>query len=556
MKKVFVAILFSLIFYPALFAQWTSNVLINTTVQDSAGTEQATPMITAGLNGQTFISWFDSYAGQYQLKMQLLDSNGVALWAPNGIVVSNHPQNSALYRYDLSSDKEGNAIVAFQDERTGDMQVVAYKIGQTGNFIWGPDGIVLTDSLAQSGLAPAIGITNSNDVIIAWNAQGSSSKWVSFRRLSASGTSMWPALHRISSAVKKYSRPSMVASGPEDIILQYVEESGNFPGVTSTQYAQRFDIQGNPVWTAAIPVSSKTISFFFFPKILSDQADGFFLPFTTSNPMSLMMNDVYVQHIDANGNAWSLTGTEAADTLTHKTCAGGVYHNGNFYALLQVLDGNQSQSGIYIQKFDAGGNVLFGNNGKIVLPISTDYYLPYSLNAVSDGLIIVYKQGGFANQTLYAIKTDFNGNLAWTAPVLMCSNTANKDDLSTLNISSFQIVSVWMDERNDQGIYAQNMDLYGNPGITTFIPENNNSTGITVYPNPGSCNTIQAELSSAGTAVLTLHDALGNQVKTNTVSMQKGPNTIRFYTENIPAGLYFLQLTKDNDHVTSKLIIQ
>lgn len=538
------------------FGQWTTNVMVNTLVDDNVGTEQATPMIAPGLNGKTFISWFDMFNGMYQLKMQLLDSNGVEVWAPGGIVISNHPQNSALFRYDLASDKEGNAIVAFQDERTGDMQVVAYKIDQNGAFVWGANGIVLTDSLATTGMAPAIGITNSNDVIIAWNAQGTSSKWVSFRRLSGSGTSVWPALHRITSANKKYSRPSMIASGSEDIIMQYVEESGNFPGVTSTLFAQRYDLQGNTVWAAPVQISTKTISFFFFPKIQSDGSDGFYLPFTTSNPMSAMMNDVYVQHVDANGVLWSPVGTEAADSLTQKTSAGGVYANGNFYALIQMMDGNQSQSGVYLQKFDNQGNPLLGNNGISVMPVSSDYYLPYSVNAVSDGLIMVYKQGGFANESLYAVKTDFNGLPTWLSPVPMCTNTANKDDLYSLNISNFQIVSVWMDERNDQGIYAQNMDLYGNPGIPTAAGIMHQSDVVKLYPNPGACNFLEISAAQSGNISLQLLDPAGRKLMQKETFINSGQNTISLETESLNPGVYFLHAQLNKTFITRKLILQ
>lgn len=556
MKKITLFLLTLAGFSMFSYGQWTTNVMINTLVDDNVGTEQATPMIAPGLNGKTFISWFDMFNGMYQLKMQLLDSNGVEVWATGGIVISNHPQNSALYRYDLASDKEGNAIVAFQDERTGSMQVVAYKIDPNGSFVWGANGIVLTDSLAATGMAPAIGITNSNDVIIAWNAQGTSSKWVSFRRLSGSGSSVWPALHRITSSNKKYSRPSMVASGPEDIILQYIEESGNFPGVTSTIYAQRYDLQGNTVWTAPVQVSTKTISFFFFPKILSDLSDGFYLPFTTSNPMSAMMNDVYVQHVDANGTLWSAVGTEAADSLTQKTSAGGVYANGNFYALIQMMDGNQSQSGVYVQKFDASGNPMLGNNGISVMPVSSDYYLPYSINGVSDGLIMVYKQGGFGNQTLYAVKTDFNGLTSWPAPVQMCSNPANKDDLYSLNISDFQIVSVWMDERNDQGIYAQNMDLYGNPGIPTSAGTLHPSEDIKLYPNPGSCNFLEWTSAQSGKISLQLVDPTGRKVMQKDFDVNSGKNTISLNTSSLNPGVYFLHVNHNNSLLIKKMIVQ
>src|SRR4051794_8435676 len=98
MKKILLSITISCLGMSISHAQWTADSTQNTNVRDTLGA--TTPLVSSAPNGSTYISWFEFTAGNYELHMQLLDSNGYKTWSPEGIVVSNLPQNSALYRYD------------------------------------------------------------------------------------------------------------------------------------------------------------------------------------------------------------------------------------------------------------------------------------------------------------------------------------------------------------------------------------------------------------------------------------------------------------------------
>jgi hypothetical protein len=301
MKKQ--TVLLVLAFLPLIsFSQWTSNVAVNTPVFDSSGVAETTPLIATTADGSTYVSWFEPSAGtNYQLRMQRIDVNGVLQWGSSGITVSSFPQNTALFRYDLAVDQEDNAIVAFQDERSGQLDIVAYKLNPSGVMLWGNSGIALTDTGSTQGLAPAIGITSANNVIIAWNANATN-KWIAIQKISASGTIVWPAVKRIIGTTLNYSRPTMVASGADDFSILYVEESGTgFPPV-SKMYAQRFDATGTSLWSQPLLISSKTIPFFYFPKAVSDRNDGFYISFNTSLNSNPSLGDVYVQRVRGNGS--------------------------------------------------------------------------------------------------------------------------------------------------------------------------------------------------------------------------------------------------------------
>jgi hypothetical protein len=538
-------------FYKTTYAQWTDDSLQNTIVSDIAGTEQVTPLLASRTDGSTYISWFDATSGSYQLRMQLLDVNGNKLWGNDGVLVSDYPQSSALFRYDLKTDLEGNAVVAFQDTRLGTLNIVAYKLDSTGNFVWSADGISLTDSLAQEGLSPSIGVTGNNNVIIGWNSDSPSNKWISYQKISADGSLPWDSLQRIkfTNNSKKYSRPSFLPAGTDDFLMLYVQEVGNFPGVTSTIFTQLFDADGNGVWTSPVQFSSKTIPFFFFPAPVSDGNDGFYLAFNTSNPLNATLNDVYVQHIDNAGNLWSASGTEAANsTINHKTTPASCFDfaNNEFWTLLQVLDGSQGSSGISIQKFDAIGNVLLGSNANEIYPISADYYLPNSIAATGDGVIIIYTLGPYGAQKIYGTRVDEQGSFVWAnGSVMMCGVNSNKDDVASGYFLNDEVVIVWSDDRLDfSGVYAQNINADGTVGfVATDVADVSSEDHLMLYPNPSVTTRIVFQNENSSDATIRIFDASGKTVIKRNYNTAGITNEITIDEPELQAGIYFVQVT-------------
>ncbi len=538
-----------LFFFSNAKGQWTNDTLQNTLVRDTLGA--TAPMMASSFNGFTFISWFEyGPTNMFELRMQLLDSGGYKLWSQEGIVISNFPQNSAIFRYDLKVDNDGNAIVAFQDERSGRLDIVAYKIDPNGNSVWGPSGVSLTDSSSTGGLSPVIGVTRNNDVVIAWTADSASNKWIACQRISAGGTQQWSPVYRVKdiSGTIKYSRPKLLPMITDDIQMQYVEETGGFPG-TSTLYAQHIDAAGVNMWPSPVQVSTQTIPFFFFPEPVYDGNNGFFIAFNTSNPTNLSLNDVFVQHVDSGGNLWSNTGTEAHASTSEQKLTGSscfVSSMNEFWVLLRVLDGGQNISGVSLQKFDSTGNTLFGSNGRAIINQDPDLYDPGTLNDAGDGVIFSASYGGFGNEHIFAIKTDYSANVLWGGqPVSLCAAPSNKDDISSGKFINNNLVFVWQDERNGSGIFAQNITGNGYTGIFTGI-SGINSNEFSFYPNPSNKPLLSL---SPGMHSISVSDMQGKKLfstKTNasTYSLSE--------LSSLPEGIYFISIENE----TSRGVVQ
>jgi hypothetical protein len=560
MKKILFVFLL-LWFAVSVKAQWTGNTMLNTMVRDSIGTEEATPMSATCSDGSTYISFFEMYEGNYQLRMQLLDRFGNKLWAPDGLVVSSFPQSSALYLYDLKVDKTNNAIVAFQDMRTaGTLHVMVYKIDLLGNLLWGNNGIQLIDPLSAGGMAPNIGITGMNNVIVAWTADNGSAKWLAYQKITAAGSTAWTNVHRIidSTYLKRYSRPTMVDIGTDDIMMLYCEESGTGFPPTSKMFAQHIGSNGSGIWTTPVAVSTKTIPFFFFPKAMSDGDGGFYVAFNAGMASNPAQTDVYVQHVSSTGTIWNVTGNVAcALPSTQHFTASSRYDavNSAFWVLIQVTDPGQGQSGVYVQKVDAAGNLPLGVNAVQLIGVSANYYLPRDFSITSDGVISIYSIGSNSlAQTLAARKNSFAGVLSWGGnPVTICSNVAGKDDLSTGLFLYDQIVIVWSDNRNDNGIYAQNILNDGQIGVITSVSEINKVNTFGVYPNP-SDGIFNITLNDADVAIkVEVFSSIGQLIQTKFLNNNSSSEIV---ISDQPKGVYIIRLHTEKGVKMRKVILE
>lgn len=167
MKTIQSFLLIFILLNISLTAQWSSNPAINLTVCDTTG-EQALAKIVSTSDGGCYISWFDTRSGSYSVYLQRLDAMGNKQWAPNGLLVSNNPQDTWITDYDLLADDNDNAIIAFSDIRNGgNLNPVVYAISPTGDFLWGNNGIVLNPT-TDFQPSPKLAKTNDGNIVVAW----------------------------------------------------------------------------------------------------------------------------------------------------------------------------------------------------------------------------------------------------------------------------------------------------------------------------------------------------------------------------------------------------
>ncbi|MEY4593730.1 MAG: hypothetical protein RIQ47_140 [Bacteroidota bacterium] len=481
-------------------AQYVNNPTTNTTVSDVAPFEEAVPIIGLDQGAyNTIVTYFNQNAsGTYDFSMQVLDYAGTRSFAPNGQTVSSYPQSTAVFKYDTKVAPDNSIVTAFQDERSGVLDVVAYRMSASGSFLWGPAGIPLTDP-AGSGIGPSVGIMSNGDAVIAWQVDGSPKDWISFQRITLGGNTYWPsAPKRIidSTFTVGFIAPQVVPMDNGEFMIFYYRAVGNFGLPVCTMYMQRFDINGNPVWAQPVRLSSKNVPFFSFPSVISDGSNGAYIAYTSGNPTNPAYNEVYVQHIDASGNLWNVDGTNACSGATTQRMSPKIRYTSSMpypIVVMKETDGSQVSAGVTIQSFDTvTGVAQWLPDGVSVTPITAAYDEPYDMQELCGNMVILYAEGPVGNNTMYATKVDYNGVPQWSTPSIALSTVASnksRGQLTTQHLVSTlnpQVVAVWEDERNDRGIYAQNISCDGTMGpLSSGISESVKPTWATsVYPNP------------------------------------------------------------------------
>ncbi len=524
-------------------AQWTDDVAVNTTVRGVSAGEAAVPLTTEGPDGSTYISWFENESGAYQLRMQRLDANGYPLWPSTGLLVSDHPQGTAVFRYDLQSDDEDNAIVAFQDERTGTLDVVAYKIAPDGTFLWGPDGVELPTP-GTTGISPVVAALDNGHTAIAWNTNNSPGQ-LALQLLGPTGTLVLPVPLMIS-ASSSVGRAGLVATEDGGFILQYVVNNGSFGLPPGTMYAQRYDATGNTIWPSAVQVSSKPIPFFFFPHLVPDEQDGYYVAFNSGNPSNPNMTDVYVQRVRGNGTVWSVEGTRCDDgNNTQKFTAGKglalVDEDAGLMVPLQVTDGAQGQSGVAVQRLDTAGVRQLGDGAVVIIPISAQSDAPNDISATDDGAVIIHNAGTFGQVHLSATRVDLNGATLWNpAQQPVSTASSNKDDVQLTEEEDGLIVTVWQDDRNPVGIYAQAID--SSDFTTSLVELPTSSQLVRLEQNPSHMPVLLLPTTFKGMARIQVFDAQGKVAySTLTPARVRVPLPL----DGLDQGMYTIQVTGD-----------
>jgi hypothetical protein len=529
----------------ATTAQWTTPTA-NTRVSGAGSVEAATPLSAPGPDGSTYITWFEGASG-YRLMMQRLDADGVALWDDGGIVVSDEPQNSALFRFDFTSDLAGNAIVAFQDERSGNLDVVAYRVAPDGSMLWG-DGIALTTP-GSTGLAPVIGVLNDNRVVIAWTTDRSPST-VAYRILPATGLPASEDPEEISN-VGNCGRPKVVPNSDGGFWIQYAEQQGSFLN-PATMYATRFASDGTPLLNSQ--VSSRTISGFYFPAPISDGHDGFYIAFNSGNAANASLTDVYLQRMREDGSTWSEPGT-AVETGANTNR----YANNTAPALLGDDEGlmiaysrkntSQSEGAIHVQRLDTAGTALLGANGVSVVASSAALPEPFGTVAATDGACFAYSSGGFNSETIRAVLLGANGDV-YDPPgtIAIASTPSSIDDAVLLPFQGDQAVIVWQDSRFGGSVLAQPIVV----PTTASITERDRGDIRLVY---GDGPALFFATSTARPTTLMIHAVDGKCVAERKLPPQAAGAIVPLALDEQATGVLLVSLTGERGRDTWRMVM-
>ena len=124
------------------WAQWSSDPSQNLALSNIPGADQVQPKLLPLPDNSWYVSWFNSNPNDppprgYDVYYQMLNADGVEQFPHNGVQVAKLSLSSTQ-DYGLAIDAQGNALLAFLDDRKdpNNPQVSAAKMSPTGQMLW------------------------------------------------------------------------------------------------------------------------------------------------------------------------------------------------------------------------------------------------------------------------------------------------------------------------------------------------------------------------------------------------------------------------------------
>jgi len=544
-------------------AQWASDPMMNSQLSNMTG-EQVLPKIAVCDDGSYYVSWFSSESGNYNVRLQRLDKDGYPQWDDNGLLVSDHPQMSWLTDWDLTADKENHAIVTFQDIRNTDNNPVAYRISSNGDFVWGPDGIQLSNN-ANFEPNPVVCALHGGNIVFAWPSEAE----IHLQKVSPAGEFLWGEEGLVmSNPGISLTAPRLFPYGLDFVYFIWHEETGPFWAPNRGLYLNQLNESGSfmfaedkeiyaPVPSGAVVTTEATQynnSSILFTWYGNDDGNHF---------------NCWVQYMDGMGNLQMPANGVVVSTSMERN---HMYSTATYLEMPQEIvvyfseqDLNQNQRGLYAQKFTQQGVRQWTDEGLELIPLSdNDYSLPMASGVNFNTMCVyqAYEFGGVVDSKIQAVMLDGYGNFVWEDEFIdMSTNQSSKLHTEMAAYSFGQWVVAWEDERNDGGdIYAQNIQPDGTLGmVMTSIetPEITDHISVTLQPNPFISEvSFNIGTPENGEIILEIFDIHGKRIEIIQENKQEKNHGFTLDGANFPSGFYFYSIRVNGQEKFGKLVKQ
>jgi len=453
--------LIAIAYSPAL-AGWPDDPTVNLAIADGPG-EQVLPKIALTSDGGCYVGWFGNQDGSYRVYLQRLDRLGNELWPHNGILISDNPQSTSLVDWDLDTDTEDHAVLVFTDTRGGsDLDVYAYRISPDGDFVWGADGLTLSDNDDWEPTPQCAALLDGNTVFVWARYPDSGAGGVLIQKISPDGTLLFdpPVVVPGDSASERPAFADVVPADTDGFIVSWLRDTATFPSPRHLR-AQKFASDGTPQWGSYVSVyDTWSLPLGYHPRALPDDAGGAVLYWHVSTGS---LYDSYVQHLTSDGT--ELFGDNGMEVSTQsgifiiEPTASYRAESQEIFVFFQTRNTSQSNWGLNAQKITAGGTRAWTDNGVLLHPMDSTYEGQPRAAVVGDGAVVTYfdePTGSITLDRVMAMRVDTAGNILWgDTAVEVASTLSGKARLPIAAREDGVVLACWEDNR------AGTVDLYG-----------------------------------------------------------------------------------------------
>jgi len=488
MKRLLATIILLAIIAAPVFAQWSDDPMVNTTVNDQTG-EQTQPKVGSLSDDGFYVGFYNHSSGNYDIYLQRYDVDGNALWADGGIAISTNPALSWITDWTMFVDSNDNAILTFNDGRDGgDFDAFAYKISPTGEFLWGANGVQLSAN-DVGDMFPTVTELTDGSFIFAWNSENDNGQVIMLHHLGADGAYLWTNPAELSNTTGFTNGPGLVPTSDGNFILTFSDNTGVPWAPTRMLYARKYNTDLSPQWLSDATISDAGgISAWSNPVVISDENDGLIYAWYDDQNMSNRYT-ARVQRVNSTGTIlFGEDGLELSPLPSEQNFEPYPVYLPNTDEVMVfwgTTNLNQSSWGIRAQLVNNAGEIQWTSNGEIIVDLNSDRPKSFldAQYCQGDGVVTWIETQGAAAQIdhVYSIRYSASLNQEVWASTAIVSNS-NNDKLKKKGAANSLGMMCYAWVGNDN-IYAQNVNSDGTlgavvepmPGLEITSPEDGSS---------------------------------------------------------------------------------
>ncbi len=357
------------------------------------------PKAVSDNNNGMITTWQDDRNGQNpNIYAQRVGSGS---WTTNGVAIRNLATAGTCGYIRMIPDGAGGAIIGWLDQRANGTRfdIYAQRINQSGTVLWTVNGVVVCNAANTQIMDYDLASDGNGGVILAWadSRGGTANAYVYAQRLDSAGAVKWTSNGTlIASAANDRKGLALVSDGSNGAILIWQDKrSGNYD-----VYGQRINSAGTVQWTSGGIALCNASGDQTAPNVVNDGANALLVVWNDTRTAS--KDGIYLQKYNLSGVAqWTANGVEACTALSSRYYQ-KIIADGSGGAIVHWIDFRTAKNVNYVQRVDAAGNTRWAANGEVMSD-------PKTFSA----------------------------------------------DLAVVSDSNGGAISVWYDNRNGGGLYAQ-----------------------------------------------------------------------------------------------------
>lgn len=430
-------------------------------INDSPGnTLQQNPKMAQLSTGDYIVVFEDSRNGNTDIYAQKMDRAGKSLWGKLSQPVCTAPRDQLSPR--VIADREGGAIIVWQDDRQGNFDIFAQRLDPAGTPSWTIDGVPIC-SLSNGQIFPQMVEDGRGGAIILWQDYRSGAEDLYAQRIDREGRILWPIDGvPVCTAPGSQWQARLISDTAGGAIAAWTDRrNGN-----ADLYAQRLDPNGRAIWKAEGVAVAADESDQEQAVLTSDGYQGALIAWKSADNLNL-------QRIGSDGNLIY----SAPGILIAKNAAGAstvqIAGDGAGGALLAWSDPKAGDPDLYVQYLNPAGQVQWGEEGRILLALRGTQTNPQIAGA--GPWVIVWEDVRDRNSSgkqLYAQRIGKDGYYYWTVTgTLVSDNGSDPREADLMLDPSGETVICYQDrKRGNFDIFAQKLAgdarlLWGKWGI-------------------------------------------------------------------------------------------